>query len=281
MAGWKRASFSPLRGGARVELAADSFTHMPSKRPWKRASFADEWMKREVKASISHHLCLDWRVLPPPGLLCLLYPCAASSYLRVLLHDLYLFSNLLSWTLDLSLLELLNYYLIYFFGICCIYMQQLPNYGPILILSCACLLFFSGCYVAVVYIIEIQSFLYFPCPFLIYILAINPWSASWIYILFSSKKRSHSFNLLYLCVDLTGQDRIHTSMHRLCKFLLCIFLWSVEEGGVHCCGLGLNTMLAFLVVWESVWNHIRFVSCNSETSFDLPVCFGTLHATTS
>ncbi|ONM28340.1 hypothetical protein ZEAMMB73_Zm00001d039335 [Zea mays] len=37
MAGWKRASFSPLRGGARVELAADSFTHMPSKRPWKPA----------------------------------------------------------------------------------------------------------------------------------------------------------------------------------------------------------------------------------------------------
>ncbi|BAS71081.1 Os01g0222001, partial [Oryza sativa Japonica Group] len=30
--GWKRASFSPLMGGARVELAADSFTHMPSKK---------------------------------------------------------------------------------------------------------------------------------------------------------------------------------------------------------------------------------------------------------
>jgi hypothetical protein len=43
----------------------------------------------------------------------------------------------------------------------------------------------------------------------------------------------------------------------------CVFLWSVEEGGVHCCGLGLNTMLAFLVVWESVWNHTSFGSCRA------------------
>ncbi|PVH39518.1 hypothetical protein PAHAL_5G525900 [Panicum hallii] len=48
------------------------------------------------------------------------------------------------------------------------------------------------------------------------------------------------------------------------------------EGGVHCCGLGLNTMLFW--VWESV-ESTSFGSCNSETSFDLPVCFGTLHAT--
>uniref|UniRef100_A0A8R7PQU6 Secreted protein n=1 Tax=Triticum urartu TaxID=4572 RepID=A0A8R7PQU6_TRIUA len=29
--GRKRASFSPLTGGARIELAADSFIHLPSK----------------------------------------------------------------------------------------------------------------------------------------------------------------------------------------------------------------------------------------------------------
>jgi hypothetical protein len=37
-------------------------------------------------------------------------------------------------------------------------------------------------------------------------------------------------------------------------------------------------MLFFLRVWESV-ESTSFGSCNSDTSFDLPVCFGTLHAT--
>jgi hypothetical protein len=63
--GRKRASFSPLTGGARIELAADSFIHLPSK-VILRKSLAGEWMKREVKSLISHRHCLDWRVLPPP-----------------------------------------------------------------------------------------------------------------------------------------------------------------------------------------------------------------------
>lgn len=50
-------------------------------------------------------------------------------------------------------------------------------------------------------------------------------------------------------------------------------VWSIE-GGVHCCGLGQNTMRSCGKLGTT-----SFGSCNSEMSFDLPVCFGTWHAT--
>ena len=108
---------------------------------------------------------------------CLLYPCAASSYLRVLLHMISIYFPTccleLLICLCLSCLIITLYISLASDAYICSSCQTTAYFNFIMcVLTVLLWLLCSSC--IYIYIIEIQSFLYFPCPFDTYILAINP-----------------------------------------------------------------------------------------------------------